>query len=234
MRHLQICFALLLCSALLHADGLADLKAALKRLPAPAMARVRLVEHSTEREEGKDRTEQRTVLLEDGPSGTVLLQDSRSAPEAPSRKGKAKTPGLRSPTEFTEALRPAEGLLKQLETARLLAEQAEVYEGQPARRLQLALELDLDADARSHLKQADHEATVWIGPDGLPLAMRQHIEVKVRVLLFASVWTKVDIQRRFQRYQGRLLLLDEQADVQGSALGNAFSSKESTRCTIEP
>ncbi len=230
MRHLQICFALLLCSALLHADGLADLKAAIKRLPAPAKVRIRLVEQSTEREEGKDRTEQRTVLLEDGPSGTVILQDSRSAPEAPSRKGKAKTPGLRSTTEFADALRPAEGLLKQLETGRLLAEQAEVYEGQPARRLQLALDLDLDADARSHLKQADHEATVWIGPDGLPLAMRQHLEVKVRVLLLASVWTKVDIQR----HQGRLLLLDEQADVQGSALGNAFSSKESTHCTIEP
>ena len=234
MRHLQTCATLLLCSALLHADGLGDLKAALKRLPAPAKARVRLVEHSTEQEEGKDQIDQRTVLLEDGPGGTVVLQDSRQATAAAPRKATTRAPGLRPTAEFTDALRPAEGLLKQLETARLLAEQAEVYEGQPSRRLQLALGLDLDAEARSHLQQADHMATVWISPDGLPLGMHQHIEVKARVLLVASVWTKVDIQRRFQRHQGRWLLLEEQADVRGSALGHAFSSKASTRCTVEP
>jgi hypothetical protein len=64
--------------------------------------------------------------------------------------------------------------------------------------------------------------------------MSHHIEVKARVLLFASVWTKVDIQRRFQRHQDRLLLLDEQADVQGSALGKAFSAKETSRFTLLP
>jgi hypothetical protein len=226
--------ALVLGGVLLRADGLADLKAALKNLPAPTKVRMKIEEDSTEREDGKDRTERRTVVVEDGPEGTQILEDSRPAMGPSPKKGGSKGPGGKRNGDFREALRPAEGLLEQLEKARLLSEKAEPYEGHPARRLKLALDLDMDAEARSHMKQADHEATVWIGQDGLPLAMSHHIEVKARVLLFASVWTKVDIQRRFQRHQDRLLLLDEQADVQGSALGKAFSAKETSRFTLLP
>ena len=228
--------SLLLSCALLQADGLDDLRSALRGLPAPASkVRLKIEEQSQEREEGKDRVEQRTVLVEDGPEGLRVLEDSR--PKAPEKtKVSTKTPGAapKGSGEFREALRPAEELLKQLETARLLEEKAEAIEGRPARRLKLALDMDLDAEARSHLKQADHEATVWIGADGLPLAMTHRIEIRARVLLFASVWTRVDITRRFQRAQGRLLLLNEQADVQGSALGKSFSSKETTRCSLVP
>lgn len=226
--------ALVLSGAMLPADGLADLKGALKNLPTPTKVRMKIEEDSTEREDGKDRTERRTVVVEDGPEGTQIIEDSRPAMDSSSKKGGSKGPAGTRNGDFREALRPAEGLLQQLEKARLLAEKAEPYEGRPARRLKLALDLDMDAEARGHMKKADHEATVWIGQDGLPLAMSHHIEVKARVLLFASVWTKVDIQRRFQRHQDRLLLLDEQADVQGSALGKAFSAKETSRFTRLP
>ena len=223
--------------ALLHADGLADLKSALKGLPNPApKVKVRVEEESQEREEGKDRLERRSVLVEDGPEGLRVLEDSRPAKVPDKTKPAAKTPGStkKGSSEFREALHPSDDLLEQLEKARLLEEKPEAYEGRPARRLKLALDMDLDAAARSHLKQADHEATVWIGADGLPLAMTHRIEIRARVLLFASVWTRVDITRRFQRAQGRLLLLNEQADVQGSALGKSFSSKETTHCSLVP
>jgi len=223
--------ALLLCGALLRADGLSDLKAALKALPTPAKVRVKVEAESLERESGKDSTERRTTVVEDGPEGIRVLEDSRPATAPAKAKGAAKSPGKKHSGEFHDELRPGEGLLEQLEKARLLEEKVEAYEGRPARRLRLAMDLDLDAEARSHLKKADHEATVWIGPDGLPLAMVHRIEVRARVLLVASVWTKIDIRRRFQRVQDRLLVLDEQADVQGATMGKAFSAKETTRCT---
>ena len=229
---------LALCGGLLRADGLADLKAALKALPAPAKVRVKVEAESREKASGKEETERRTAVVEDGPDGTRILEDSRPAADpakAPAKtKGAAKGPGpaKKGSGDFHDELRPAEGLLEQLEKARLLEEKAEAYEGRPARRLRLAMDLDLDAEARSHLKKADYEATVWIGPDGLPLAMDHRIEIRARVLLLASVWTKVDIRRRFQRIQSRLLVLDEQAEVQGSALGKAFSAKETTRCSV--
>jgi hypothetical protein len=62
--------------------------------------------------------------------------------------------------------------------------------------------------------------------------MVHRIEIKARVMLVASVWTKIDIRRRFQRVQNRLLVLDEQADVQGAALGKSFSAKDTTRCAV--
>ena len=75
--------------------------------------------------------------------------------------------------------------------------------------------MDLDADARSHVKQAEHEATGLDRPDNLPLAMDHRMEVRARALLFSRVWTKIQIHRRFQRAQDRLLLLDETAEAQG-------------------
>jgi hypothetical protein len=227
--------ALILCGALLRADGLADLKAALKGLPAPAQVRMKVEEDSLEREEGKDRTEHRTVLLEDGPDGFRILEDSRP-PSAPAAKKTGKSPGMstKGASVFKDMLHPAEDLLEQLAKARLVEEKPEAHEGRPARRLKLAMDLDLDAEARATLKQADHTATVWIGADGLPLAMNHHIEIRARVLLFASVWTKVDIQRRFQRAQNRLLLLEEQAEVQGSALGKTFGGHDTRRCSVVP
>jgi hypothetical protein len=227
-------FAILtLCGSLLQADGLTDLKAALKGLPAPAKVRVKVEAESLEREDGKDSAEHRTTVVEDGPEGTRILEDTRPAAAPAKAKGSAK-PGAakKGSGEFHDDLRPAEGLLEQLEKARLLEEKAEAYEGRPARRLKLAMDLDLDAEARSHLKKADYEATVWIGLDGLPLAMVHRIEIKARVMLVASVWTKIDIRRRFQRVQNRLLVLDEQADVQGAALGKSFSAKDTTRCAV--
>lgn len=225
---------LALCGGLLRADGLADLKAALKALPAPAKVRMKVEAESREKASGKEETERRTAVVEDGPDGTRVLEDSRPGADPAKSRGAAKGPGpvKKGSGDFHDELRPAEGLLEQLEKARLLEEKAEPYEGRPARRLRLAMDLDLDAEARSHLKKADYEATVWIGPDGLPLAMDHRIEIRARVLLLASVWTKVDIRRRFQRVQSRLLVLDEHADVQGAALGKSFSAKETTRCTV--
>jgi hypothetical protein len=234
-------FAVLaLCGSLLQADGLSDLKAALRGLPAPAKVRVKVEAESLERESGKDVIERRTTVVEDGPEGLRILEDSRPATAPVKAQGKgngkdaSKGPGSvkKGSGEFHDELRPAEGLLEQLEKARVLEEKVEAYEGRPARRLKLALDLDLDAEARSHLKKAEHEATVWISQDGLPLAMVHRIEIKARVMLVATVWTKIDIRRRFQRVQNRLLVVNEQADVQGAALGKSFSAKETTHCSV--
>jgi hypothetical protein len=238
MRPALTLAVLALCGSLLRADGLSDLKAALRGLPAPAKVRLKIEAESLERESGKDVIEHRTTLVEDGPEGIRILEDSRPA-TAPAKaqgkgKGTSKSPGSakKGSGEFHDELRPAEGLLEQLEKARVLEEKAEAYEGRPARRLKLALDLELDAEARSHLKKAEHEATVWIGQDGLPLAVAHRIEIKARVMLVASVWTKIEIRRRFQRSQNRLLVLDEQAEIQGAALGKSFSAKDTTRCSV--
>ncbi len=233
MTRLILATALALCGTLLQADGLADLKAALKALPRGPKVRVHIEEESREPEGGKDRLECRTVRLEDGPEGTKVLEDSR--PVAPGKKSNPDAPtAKKGDSPFQGILHPAVALLEQLDKARLVEEKLETREGKPARRLKLAMDLALDAEAKANLKKATHEATVWIGADGVPLAMDQRIEIKARVLLVASVWTKVDIHIRYQLNQGRLLVLEERSDVQGSAMGKSFSAQETTRCSVLP
>ena len=225
--------ALALSGTLLQADGLADLKAALKALPQASKVSARIEEESREQEGGKDHIERRTVRLEDGPGGTRILEDSRLP--APAGKSNPDTSNAKKGDRpFEGVLRPAAGLLEQLDKARLVEERPETREGQPVRRLKLVLEMKLEAEAKSKLKKAVHEATVWIGADGLPIAMDQQIEIKTRVLLVATIWTKVDIHIRYQRNQGRLLVLEERSDVQGSAMGKSFSTHETTRCRVLP
>jgi hypothetical protein len=225
--------ALALGATLLHADGLGDLRAALRGLPPAAKVRLKVESDSRSLEDGKHEATHRSTTLEDGPEGTRILEDSH--PSLPAKKGAvslgAQKKGSR---DFQEILHPSEGLLELLEKARLLEDRPDTWEGRPARRLKLGLDLDLDPEARSHVKQAVHEATVWLGADHLPLAMDQHLELKLRVLLLANIWTKVDITRKFQRAQNRLLVLEEQAKAQGTAMGKAFSSLETTRCTLLP
>ncbi len=233
MSRFPIVVALALCGPLLHADGLADLKAALKALPQAPKIRALIEEESKEREAGKDHIERRTVQVEDGPDGTRILEDG-----GPVIPGEKSTPdpsdGKKGGRQFDGTLRPALELIEKLDRARLLEEKPDTWEGQPTRRLKLAMELKLDAEAKSHLKKAVHEATIWIGADGVPLAMDQQIEMKVRVLLVASVQTKVDIRIRYQRIHGRLLVLAERSDMQGSAIGKSFGSQEVTRCRVLP
>ena len=233
MTRLILATALALCGTLLQADGLADLKAALKALPRGPKVRLHIEEESREPEGGKDRLERRTVRLEDGPEGAKILEDSR--PVAPAKKSNpGAATGRKGESSFQGILHPAVALLEQLDKARLVEEKPETREGKPARRLNLVMDLALDAEAKATLKKATHEATVWIGADGVPLAMDQRIEIKARVLLVASVWTKVNIHIRYQLNQGRLLVLEERSDVQGSAMGKSFSAQETTRCSVLP
>jgi len=233
MSRVILVTALAFSGTLLRADGLTDLKAALKALPQAPKVRVLINEESSEREGGKDHHERRTVRLEDGPEGTRILEDSR-LPALAGKSNPGPSNAKQGDRPFEGILRPAAGLLEQLDQARLVEEKPDTREGQPVRRLKLVMELKLDAEAKSKLKKAAQEATVWIGADGVPLAMDQQIEIKARVLLVASVWTKVDIRIRYQRHQGRLLVLEERSDVQGSALGKSFSAQEATRCSVLP
>jgi len=233
MARAPLLATLTLCGSLLQADGLADLKAALKALPMAPNIRAIIEEESREREDGKDRIEHRTVQVEDGPEGTTIRLEGR--PVTPAKPSTPGAPGVKKGTRaFQGTLRPALELLEKLDKARLLEEKPDTWEGQPVRRLKLAMDLKLDEEGKGSVKKASHEAMVWIGTDGVPLAMDQQIEVKVRVLLVASVWTKVKIHIQFQRIHGRLLVREERSDMQGSALGKAFGSQELTRCSVLP
>lgn len=232
-RQLAPCVALL-CSSMLRADGLSDLRTALKALPAQEAVRAKIEQDSLDREEGTETRSHRTTVVEDGPGGMKVLEDT-GAPTHAKRKGKpGKVPGAGASEEFRGELRAQEELLKMLEKARLQEDRMDSFEGRPARRLRLALDLNLDEDARKYLKRFDQDLVVWLDPQNLPLALDLRMEVRARAMVFFSVRTGIRIHERFQRYKDRLLTSEARTEVEGVAVGKPFGGTETTRCSLVP
>ncbi len=232
-RLLVPCLALL-CVPALRADGLSDLRTALKALPAQEAVRAKVEQDSLDREEGTETRSHRTTVVEDGPGGMKVLEDT-GAPAHPERKGKSgKVPGTGEPEGFRGELRAQEELLDMLKKARLLEDRMDSFEGRPARRLRLALDLNLDEDARRYIKRFDQVLVVWLDPQNLPLALDLKMEVRARAMLFFSVRTGIRVHERFQRYKDRLLTAEARTEVEGVAVGKAFGGTETTRCSPMP
>ena len=232
-RLLVPCLALL-CVPVLRADGLSDLRAALKALPAQEAVRAKVEQDSLDREEGTETRHHRTTVVEDGPGGMKILEDT-GAPAHPERKGKpGKVPGTGETEGFRSELRAQEELLEMLKKARLLEDRMDSFEGRPARRLRLALDLNLDEDARKYLKRFDQDLVVWLDPQNLPLALDLQMEVRARAMLFFSVRTGIRVHERFQRYRDRLLTAEARTEVEGVAVGKPFGGTETTRCSPMP
>jgi hypothetical protein len=225
----------------LRADGLSDLKAALQRLkgrgPLAAQAQVQ-----TWSREGGKKAEPKvggaTVRLEDGPQGLKLGWTPAQLERLAAAKGKkakdGETAALNSldAAEALRLVRAAEDLLGELEEASQLGEQAETWEGHPARKLTLNMPLGQDEEDRKIFKEAKSVATVWIAGDGTPLAMVHQLDLKGRVMLISfQVHTKA--QRRYQAHQGRLLLVKEDKEMSGSGMGKSGEGRTVTTLVPE-
>lgn len=211
-------------SVLLHADTLADLKAALRALPAKQPVRLSVAQKGWDEEEGKRNAYEETFTASDGPDGASLQGRARSA----------KVSGGIRRDEGTSWVRPHEDLLQDLAEAKVLEERGDSFDGRPVRRLRLAVAPDLDEDARKHVKRAVSECTVWVGPDGLPVAWRRDLDMKVRAMLFFSMEMNLAVQRRFQKHQDRLVVVSEAVDVRGKAMGHPFAAEGRATARVEP
>ncbi len=211
-------------TAVLRADTLSDLRSALRALPARQAVKLTVVQKGWDEEEGKRSTYEETFAASDGPGGP--------AGERRARRGSAARGGLRE--EGANWVRPHEDLLQEIADARVLEDRPDTWDGRPVRRLRLAVDPDLDEDARRHLKRAVSECTLWVAPDGLPVAWRRDLDLKVRAMLVFSMEMRLAVERRFQKHQDRLVVVSESVDVQGKALGHPFAAEGRSTARIEP
>ena len=235
MRHAIPLLLTLVCTVPgLRADALTDLTAQLKALKAQTPITLKLEQTSTEWDEGKEKKEVRTLKVAEGPGGLKVLEDSGAGGASRSGKAPGDPTAKKGDSQWRRQLRAQEDLLEELEKATLVGESPEVLEGRPVRRLRLKLNLDLDEEARKHLKRFSMEATLWLGADGLPVAMERHIDLEVRAMIFVKVWTKVDSHYRFVRVQDRLITIEATDAVEGEAMGHAFKARVRTQATPQP
>lgn len=220
---------LLLTAALgLRADGLSDLRTALKGLPAsqPVKATVdcQVWSRSGDGKQPKIVQGRAQARLEDGPAGLKLGWD-RAELARVEAAGKAKDEGpgkalqalgVERAERLTDA---AKALLEDLDGAQVQEDRPEAWQGHPARLLVLKLEpKDLDADDRKHLKSFSRTLKVWLGPDGVPLAADERLDMKLSVM-FIGVELHHAESLAFARVGDRLVATHDETQDSGAGAG---------------
>jgi hypothetical protein len=233
---------------LAHADGLADLKAALARLQAQTPLKATLDVRTTQsRGEGADAQEkqgQASIALEDGSRGLQVLyaKDTLARMDAESRQlardPKAKTPtvlaiGKLDSSEIVPMASAAASLLRGLEEDVFKAEKPDTWNGKPARLLTFSVPVDkLPEQQRKYVKQFDSTVSIWIGADGTPLASETHTSVKGRAFVVVSFEALDDRSCVYGVLGDRLMTL--RSETHSSSSGAGERGEERTIKTLSP
>ena len=247
LRPLLVAAALLAVSAA-HADGLADLKAALARLqaqtPLKATLDVKTSQRQGEGAEAAEKQGQASVALEDGARGLQVLyaKETVSRMESESRQ-LARDPKARTPTvwalgklDSSEVMPMASAtgqILRGLDEYVFRAEKAEPWNGRPARLLTFSVPLDkLPEQQRKYVKEFDSSVSLWIAADGTPLACEMHTRLKGRAFVVVSFEATDDRSFTYGVVGDRLLTLRSESHSSSSGAGER--GEERVVKTLQP
>ncbi|MYM65334.1 hypothetical protein GTP45_00620 [Pseudoduganella sp. FT55W] len=230
-----------------HADGAADLKAALERLQEQAPLKATLDASVWRKEgEGKEAEEvngQASVGIEDGARGMQLsysremLARLDAEAVAQARNPNAKTPTLTASRDFSpNELRPmvaaAAVLAQHLEKAVFKSEKVDSFQGKPARMLTYAQGMDVISDRqRKYVKDFEGNIFVWIGADGTPLGSRLVQNFSGRAFLVVSFSGKTEEQSVYSVAGKRLITT--RLESRGNNAGAGEKSEFKTVKTLQ-
>ncbi|HEV7516180.1 MAG TPA: hypothetical protein VGR07_07755 [Thermoanaerobaculia bacterium] len=241
--------AALLCVTALpaHADGLAEVRAALGRLNGrdPIRAAVEVQIFTETKEDGKPRPEQGkgTVRVEDGPEGLKVTYSNalleRAAQEARLHRA---DPERTTPTEavlreingldLAQSLSFAGPLALRVERATVLEERPEALAGRPAKLVVLKVEPSLPEAERKHVKESKLTLKLWLGPDGVPLAAESIMQIKAGFLFL--VFTTENRERwDLARVGNRLVVTRRHQETSGAGLGQEFKRRVTEVVSVE-
>lgn len=230
--------ALLLLTPALRADGLADLRAALQKLPATqgvnASAQVNLWSRNGKGKAAKVTQGEAHLRLEDGAPGLRLIWDRtelsriQTASDA-KNEGPKRAMGALDAAKASYLLDAAKGLLRALKNPDLQEDRTDAWQGRPARLLVFSLDdmKDMDESERKHLKSYTHTVSVWMGADGVPLAVKSQTDLKGSFLLI-SFENHTQLTRTFTRVGDRLVATHEEILDSGAGAGESGESKTVT------
>jgi len=230
-------FAALGLPALARADAVADLRATLDRLQATQPLSATLNTSSTTHDDGdtgKTSRAQLQVSVASGGDGLhigfspELLQ--RASKEAALNAKNKDTPtpiedllGKLSPVSVQPMVDFAPVLSRQLDGATLASQRDEAHEGKPAHLLVFNVPLPASASQQMTIKHYTGQIMVWVGADGIPVAVRNVMEVKGRKLLI-SIEVGNTTDYRLAVIGTRLVVLSRHTEETHSVFGKAGSS----------
>ncbi len=224
----------------LRADALSDLRAALQRSQSQDAVSLKVDYQFWTRGLEKGATAQQgrvMTRMENGPQGLKLqwtpevVAQARADQKAKAKGGVGEAMRAIDAAQAAHITEAAEEMLSDLEGATLKGERAETWKGQPARRLELDLQVHLDKEELDHIKKATSTAVIWVAEDGSPLAMEYRQSLKGSFFLISfemSESSHCEYQRRGQR----LLLIKEEKENRGSGMGKGQEGKTTLTVTL--
>ena len=242
--------AALSATGLAHANGLADLKAALVRGAVGTPVRA-LVETTTWRKigEGKDADEDRGAIVlnaDDGPRGLVVTHGSELLARIDADLGaRAKNPNAKTPALYAlDETRPrdllaftsaAAAMSRTLERGVFKGERADSYQGKPARALRFEMPIStLSTRDRKYAKEFTSTYEVWIGADGTPVASRMRQAVKGRAFVVVAFESMLEEDTAYALAGARLVAVRKQSRNTASGAGERDERKVVTALQLQP
>ncbi len=238
-----VLFAALALPALARADAVADLRARLDRLQAtqPLTATVK-VSSTVRDEDGKTSQAQLEISVASGGDGLrigfspALLQRASREAAANAKNKDAPTPiedllGKLSPVNVQPMVDYAPVLRRQLDGVTLAGQRDEVRDGKPAHLLVFDVPLPASASKQMTIKHYTGQIMVWTGADGVPVAVRNVMDVKGRKLLISIEFGNTT-DYRLAVIGTRLVVLSRRTEETHSVFGKAGSSV--TAATMVP
>ena len=225
---------LLTSAAILRADGLTDLRAALQRLPATqpvkAIVDCQVWSKTVKEKQPKILQGQVQIKVEDGPSGLKLGWDKGELDRIQAAT-KVKDNGPKQAMDALGAeqvgnlLDASRDLMDTLDGTKITDDRPDTWQGHPARRLTLSLDpKGMDASDRKHIKSYTRILTIWMGPDGVPLALQDQEDLKGSFFLI-SFESHNKNARTFARSGDRLVTAHEESESSGSGAGQQGEQK---------
>lgn len=196
----------------LRADGLEDLRKALRALPGQQPVRIHVEGSASGGKDGKQEVWQGGADLEDGPGG---LKVKGTLPKGEAAEDPAKW------------LRAREDLLQVLSLARLEGEGLGTFEGQPARWLRLSLLRGASEEDKA-LRRFEMTCAFWLDGEGLPRALDLTTDLEGKAA-FVSFSTHMVDHRRYRRAGDRLVMEASSLEGEGKAAGTSFRVRRALR-----
>lgn len=242
MRFPILMTCLLLTPALLQADGLSDLKTALRNLQGHDAVQVRL-EYRLWRQSGSDG---KSESPSEGLVGAHLAEDPTKLRvewdtalvqrvEAEARKHDQDS---KTPTPLRESLKDLDAgrlhhllnqgpvLMNLIAESRFVRESQELLDGKAARLLVFAFEPRVPAHRQSRLSKREGELKVWIDGGGIPLRMESTIRYQGKMSRFFGAFSvRTVATTAFYRHENRLMVGSRSLEDEAWDSGEVTRSK---------
>ncbi|HVR40652.1 MAG TPA: hypothetical protein VMU84_16270 [Thermoanaerobaculia bacterium] len=236
--------AIALIAGTAHADGMADLRAALAKFPARESLRATIAIESENRGDDDEPAKlgRGSLDVEHGADGVRMIyapeviaraQQERRANEIDPEKPEPTVSALREldAIALIEALDVASVIARNLDSAKLEKDVRLPNGGKPIRQLTFSVKPRLSKSDAKRIKSATGTLIINLGTDGIPISAEMSQALKAKFLLM-SFEMKGQESWTFGRAGDHLVAARHHKQQSGSGLGQSFSSSSTTTVVV--